>query len=69
MKIFKLERPENSIYLLTCVNFWGSKKQYKIFPYLFGWRYCDNGKEIPHKISVAVGNIAKGMQIGDAKIL
>lgn len=69
MKIVKLERTEKTIYQLTCLNLWGRKKVYKIFPFLFGWRYCDTGKNIPYRIDVSVGNIANDMEIGDVKIL
>lgn len=69
MKIIKLERTEKTVYQLTCVNIWGRKKVYKIFPFLFGWRYCNTGQEVPYFISVSVANIAKDMEIGDVKIL
>jgi len=69
MRIVQLKRVEKSIYEFTYVNFWGRKKVSKIFPYLFGWRYCNTGKIVPHYISVSIGNIAEGMQIGDLKIL
>lgn len=69
MRIVQLKRTEKTIYELTCTNILGIKKVNKIFPYLFGWRYCKTGKEIPYKISIAVRNIAENMKIGDLKRL
>lgn len=65
MKIIKLKRIEESIYQLTYYNVWGLYKSVKIFPYFYGWRFLETGKELNHDKSVAISQMSKGLNIGD----
>ena len=69
MKIIQVKRIDESIYNLTYKTYFGRIKTAKIFPFLFGWRYCDTGKDLPYRIDVSVGNMAKNLKVNEVKTL
>lgn len=67
MKLIKITKVDKSVYEIVYKNFWNQLVTKRIYPYLFCWRWSENGKEVPFFISTSIGNIAKDLNVNETK--